>query len=182
VKGKLINRILKQNSLYEMRYKRNEANKDWQIFLNILSKQRNVTFLELEGNKVQKFPDTPEKWDLKKLQKLFLQKLKFPVPAAFQNFTRFIKTLDKITDLNLDVMEDKTENKNDYTEMLLFSLSSLKTLHFENTKEQETGKIGNLCVSNSKVENLTMFGIPSENCLGQFVKIFPNVRKAKLVF
>jgi hypothetical protein len=102
-------RILKPNSLYEMRYKRNEANKDWLTFLNILSKQKNVTFLELEGNKVQKFPDTPEKWDLKKLQKLFLQKLKFPVPAAFQNFTRFIKTLDKITDLNLDVMEDKTE-------------------------------------------------------------------------
>jgi Leucine-rich repeat (LRR) protein len=154
--------------------------------------------LELDHFPIMDFPDSPEIWALKNLLKLSLGLLKFPTPKDFENFTNFIKSLDKLTELSLNQLEDESiresvdieeseeedesvvdENRNNIMEILahLLFLPTLTKLTFKYFSWIETEEIFNLHIQNPSVEELTVQRISE-----RYMKIFPNVRKINLHF
>jgi hypothetical protein len=165
-----------------------------------------LALLELRGISIIDFPKSPD-WTLENLQKLSLDIVKFPNPLDFKNFSGFLKTLGKLIEVSLRVRKEKTdidggesdESDEDHDEELadeekerkfvevlteLFSLPNLRKLSFQFDHENQLGRMANVKVQNPGVEELTLKRIPIEgnNKYSQFVKIFPNVRKAKLDF
>jgi hypothetical protein len=209
---------LKPNYLHEIKisgaeceYYKKFTEHDYRSIPRILSKQDKLVLLELSEIPLFNFPESPD-WSLENLQKLVLNKVKFPVPEAFKNFTGFLKTLDKLTDLSLTVEREENdetfklyynddgrdesdqefdeviqdEKQRIFTEMLteLFSLPRLTKLEFEFDSKNQLDRMANLKVQNPGVQELTLKKIPvdEDNKYSQFMKIFPNVRKAKLDF
>jgi hypothetical protein len=197
-------KILKPNSLYEIKIGHpREPESDvpadyWTVIPRILSKQEKLVSLELDHCRITNFPDSPEVWALKNLLKLSLQSLTFPTPKDFENFTKFIKSLDKLTELSLKeldfdeiycIMESDNEDESDYdenphdtTEILahLLFLPTLTKLTFYCFYWQQTKKFLKLKMQNPSVEELKMYFIT--NGYGKYMKIFPNVRKATIYF
>jgi hypothetical protein len=114
----IFEKILKPNSLYEIKISSPKVSATrenalstnyWSVIPRILSKQEKSVSLELSECTITGFPDSPEVWALKNLLKLSLSSLKFPTPKDFEKFTKFIKSLDKLTDLSLKQLEDEDE-------------------------------------------------------------------------
>jgi hypothetical protein len=84
-----------------------------------------------------------------------------------------------LTDLSLRVDIEKTDQ---LTELLL--LPTLTKLNFEFSHDNQLDRLVNLKIQNPRVEELTLKRIPIDfyNKYSQFVKIFPNVRKADFNF
>jgi hypothetical protein len=197
----IFEKLIKPNSLNglkisgaESKDSGNFTEQDYRCIPRILEKQQKLFSLELAGILIIGFPESPN-WSWKNLQKLVLNKVQFPNPLDFKNFAGLLKTLDKLTDLSLIIESEKTylngyavldKNQRKFVEMLteLFSLPKLIKLEFEFYHEIQLSKLVNLKVENPGVEELTLEKIPvlGNNNYSQFMKIFPNVRKAKLGF
>jgi hypothetical protein len=100
---------------------------EWPIYQQILLKQSDLRTLELDQVEIDKF-----EWDEWNLRKLSLKKVKFPRKEAFQDFVAFIRSLDGVTELELDIVEDGLKNRNNYSEILthLLNLPSLVKLNW----------------------------------------------------
>jgi hypothetical protein len=205
----ILEKILKPNSLYEIKilcpivsqqlYHEFPADY-WTVIPRILSKQEKLVSLELDNCTIMNFPDSPEIWAFKDLLKLSLGFLKFETPKDFENFTKFIKSLDKLTDLtlkHLDYEESLDERirrsltsddkiPNDYTELLthLLFLPTLSKLTFKYFDWYQNVKILNLKLQNPNVEDLTIEEITDGDTerYSKYMKVLPNVRKASVCF
>jgi hypothetical protein len=214
----IFEKIVKPNSLYEIKIfrpkvllaRKNALSTDyWTVIPSILSKQEKLVSLKMVGCTIMDFPDSPEIWALKNLQKLSLESLKFPAQKEIENFTKFIKSLDKLTELNLRRLEYESddeagvyieesededesdyegifEDPTDFADLLshLLFLPTLTKLTFNYFNWNQTEKIFNLKMQNPSVEDLTMNEITDGDTdqYGQYMKIFPNVRKASVFF
>jgi hypothetical protein len=123
----------------------------WESYQPLLFRQSNLRSLELIEVKIDGF-----EWnELNLLEKLTLQNVTFPQKEAFEKFNEFMKTLEKVSELELDIRDDQRDNKNNYNEILkhLFNLNSLSklTLFCENIGSLISG----LQIQNPAVENLT---------------------------
>jgi hypothetical protein len=206
----IFEKILKPNSLSEIQINfprvlvEPESHRPanyWAVIPRILSKQEKLVSLKLDQCPITNFPDSPEIWALKNLLKLSLQSLTFPTPKDFENFTIFIKSLDKVTDLSLkqrkdldnayydsdgdsiyEYDSDADDNRNDLTEILthLLFLPTLTKLSFRCINWKYEEKILNLKIQNPSVEDLTIDSVLDEYI--KYIKVFPNVRKATLHF
>jgi hypothetical protein len=195
---------LKPNSLHEIKilnapWQRHEifTGNDFRCIPRILSQQVKLVSLEFSRISLFDFPESLKNWNWENLQKLVLNRVAFPTPEDFKIFAGFLKTLDKLTDLSLIVQKETTDDKFEaaqsvdekqrkFTELVseLFSLPKLIKLEFGFDHKNQLGKIANLKVQNPGVQELTLKRVPADddNKYGQFVKIFPNVRKATLDF
>jgi hypothetical protein len=153
---------------------------DYNSIPRILSKQGNLVSLELTRIPIINFPESPD-WTLENLQKLALNRVNIPTPQSFKNFIEFLKTLDKLTDLSLTVEKEETDKLKE-----LFSLPNLTKVEFDFNLDNHLERMANLKIQNPGVEELTLTRVPIEiendNKYSQFMKMFPNVRKANLYF
>jgi hypothetical protein len=101
--------------------------------------------------------------------------------AALANLNLFGQERDESDE---ELTDDEKERK--FVEMLteLFSLPNLMKLKFEFCLDNQVGSLANVKLENRGVQELTLEKIPVErdNKYSQFMKMFPNVRKAKLEF
>jgi hypothetical protein len=210
----IFEKILKPNSLSEIKIIRpeirNKPNSDvpanyWTVIPRILSKQEKLVSLELDHCTITNFPDSPEIWALKNLLKLSLGMPIFYTPKDFENFTKFIKSLDKLTELNLNQLEEKEDNfidesededdsdmsdyeeiakNDDFAEILahLLFLPTLTKLSFVFFNWNLSESILNLKMQNPSVEDLTMNQIENRYTNCQYMEIFPNIRRANVKF
>jgi hypothetical protein len=150
----------------------------WSAIPRILSKQEKLVSLELNDCPIMDFPDSTEVWAFKNLRKLSLDSLKFPTPKDLENFTKFIKSLDKLTELSLRQLHDNTNSK-DFTEILthLLFLPTLTKLTFNYFNWDQMEKLFNLKIQNPSVADLKINGI-TDSQFSKYVEIFPNIRKA----
>jgi hypothetical protein len=114
---------------------------------------------------------TDFEWKAWKLEKLSLKRVEFPQKEAFQNFVAFIKSLDGITELELDVVEDQRENGNNYSDVLthLLNLPSLTKLDWKNPD------ISNLSIINPSITAFTIYVNDAS-----IFHAFPNIQKLNL--
>jgi hypothetical protein len=94
----------------------------------------------------------------------------FPQREAFESFTRFIKTLENVSELELDIQNEQRNNQNNYSEILMHLLNvevlTKLTLNCENIENAVSG----LHIQNPTVESLTT-NQPS------FHRFFSNLQK-----
>jgi hypothetical protein len=153
---------------------------DYRSIPRILSKQEKLVSLELIRISIIDFPESPN-WNWDNLQELVLNRVEYPTPNVFKNLAGFLKKLKKLTDLSVAVWQRETDQL-----IELFSLPKLKKLkyEFEFYNNNQLRKIANWKFRNPGVVELSLEWTPAEsgNKYSQFVKIFPNVRKAKIDF
>ncbi len=96
---------------------------NWKFYEPIVFRQTNLHSLILDQLAINDF-----EWkELNSLEKLTLTSVTFKQKEAFESFTEFIKTLEKVSELEFDIGDDQRDNKNNYSEILKHLLS-LKTL------------------------------------------------------
>jgi hypothetical protein len=201
----IFEKIFKHNSLYDIQIiiprvslDRNVPVDYWTVIPRILSKQENLVSLALYNCPIVNFPDSPEIWALKHLLELSLSSLKFPTPKDFENFTKFIKSLNKLTELSLRPLAYKKRNyidepkfeddikSNDLTEILthLLFLPTLTKMTFNYFNWTQMEKFSKLKIQNGSVKDLTIIGMTEDDTeiFGKYLKIFPNVRKLSVTF
>jgi hypothetical protein len=199
----IFEKLIKPNSLREIKISGASVGNystffvnDHRCILRILSKQQKLVSLEFSQVPIIDFPELPD-WNLENLQKLILDRVRFPTfrtPKNLQNFVGFVKKLDKFTELSLTVQNEeknydslavREEKQRKFAEMVtkLFSLPNSTKFEFEFDHENNLERIANIRIQNNGVEELTLKKIPVEGSkYSQFVDFFPNVRKAKLDF
>ncbi len=76
--------------------------------------------MELKNCPIRNFTDSPEIWTLKNLRKLSLASPLISTRKDLENFTKFTKSLDKLTELKLEQLEgdesvysDESETKDE---------------------------------------------------------------------
>ncbi len=155
---------LKHLELRDDRWK--EWINNWEFYQPLLFRQTNLRSLELSFLVIKNF-----EWkELNLLEKLTLQSVKFPQKEAFESFTEFIKTLEKVSELEFDIRIDQLKNQNNYSEILKHLLS-LKTLTRLTLFCEDIGSINSvLQVRNPAVTTLTT------NQLSVF-RIFSNLQQ-----
>jgi hypothetical protein len=139
---------------------------EWPIYQQILLKQSDLRTLELDQVEIDKF-----EWDEWNLRKLSLKKVKFPRKEAFQDFVAFIRSLDGVTELELDIVEDGLKNRNNYSEILthLLNLPSLIKLNWI------APDVSGLQIQNPAVRTFTVhLGFANYD---QIFRAFPGIRK-----
>jgi hypothetical protein len=158
----------------------NNTEKDWKSFFNFFHRQENLVSFEVKEVFWKTFEDRDD-WDFKTLQKLSIDSTVYANPSVFQSLTKFVKTLDKIADLELKIMSDLRRDDRDYTELLthLFSLGSLNQLTFD--LEGQSMPV-NLKVRNASVEKIVLEKIPIGKRYSCFLRWFPEIQSAKLGF
>jgi hypothetical protein len=121
-------------------------------------RQNNLRSLEIEEVSTNSF-----EWsELNNLNKLKMKDLLFARKDAFESFTEFIKSLEKVKELDLHVMEDQYRNHNNYTEILthILNLPGLTKLIIH-SREFEKEIFKSLTQNDSKIEHLELM----DNCI-----------------
>jgi hypothetical protein len=139
---------------------------EWPVYQQILAKQSDLRTLELDQVEIDKF-----EWDEWNLRKLSLKRVKFPRKEAFQDFVAFIRSLDVVTELELDIVEDQLKNRNNYSEVLthLLNLPSLVKLNWMSPD------ISGLQIQNPAVRTFTVH--PGLASYDQIFRAFPGIQK-----
>jgi hypothetical protein len=156
------------NSLEHFKLHKSRFSK-WESYRPLLFRQSNLRSLELIEVKIDGFA-----WkELNLLEKLTLQSVTFPQKEAFESFTEFMKTLEKVSELEFDIGDDQRENKNNYSEILkhLLNLKSLSklTLFCEN--------IGSL-ISGLKIHNPAVKSLATNQ--PAVLRFFPNLQQLRI--
>ncbi len=138
---------------------------DWDTYQQLLFKQKYLRSLVLDGVDVKSFELA--NWNL---DKLVMKNVMFPKKEAFQTFTSFIKSLNNVSELELDIFIDQLVYPNNYTEILehLLNLPSLTKLkwHSPNTT--------NLKILNPSVKQFSVFERFADYL--EVFRVFPGIQ------
>jgi hypothetical protein len=143
---------------------------EWDACLETLHQQGDsLRSLELSFIEIKKF-----EWMAWKLEKLSIKTVLIQQKEGFQNFVAFIKSLDRVAELELDLIFDQRKNGNNYREVLthLLNLPSLTKLNWVSPD------IVNLPIHNPAVTTFTI----DDACrdYSQFFRAFPGIQKLEL--
>jgi hypothetical protein len=144
-----------------------DSDKSWESYQPIVFRQTNLRTLELSFLRIKNF-----EWkEINSLKKLSLDRVLFSNKEAFESFTKFVKTLKNISELELDITEDQSENpSNNYSEILMHLLK-LKTLLDLTLFCEDIGNlITGLQIRNPSVTTLATNQLSAVHC-------FPNLQK-----
>jgi hypothetical protein len=141
---------------------------DWNHYQQILFKQEHLRSLELAEIELESFET--KGWNL---EKLVLKSVEFPQPEAFQTFVNFIKSLNNIVELEIEVAMDERRNNNNYDEILIHLLNqpSLTKLKWESPKKA-------LAIRNLSVKT---FASVRQGNYSEICRYFPNIETLELI-
>jgi hypothetical protein len=137
---------------------------DWGSYQQILFRQEDLRSLELDDVEVGSWK--MKDWNIKKL---ILKDVMFPKKDVFQTFVSFIKTLQNVSELEIDINDDEFCNGNNYKEILehLLNLPSLVKLEWQYPSDL-------LNVRNTSVESYVAVNVEDISIIGRY---FPNIQK-----
>jgi hypothetical protein len=140
----------------------------WNNFQQILFKQEDLRSLTIYHVDIGSFQ--MKNWNL---EKLVLKWVKFPQQEVFQTFVNFIKSLNNVAELEIEVNSDERQNGNNYDEILmhLLNLPSLTKLKWEAPKN----------ALNIRNPSVTSFASVQQVNYSEISRYFPNIETLEFV-